>query len=385
MERVDVLIIGSGIAAISAADAAMKQNEAQSVLVCTQEQDKPYYRLRVQERINEAAKDLNLHEDEWYDLHKISIRYDMQASKLDSDEKTVTFANGSTLAYNKLIIATGSKSFVPPIPGADGDHVHTLWTIEDADAIQAEIDEGGTAVIIGGGLLGLETAEKIKEAGEKLIVLESMDRLLSRQTDSKSSSLFKDYLEAQGIKVILNAKTTEIKDLDAKKQITLADGQTLDANFIVISTGVRPNTNWLEGSDIKIDKQICVNEKMETNVDSVYAVGDVANQNNLWFGLWSVAQKQGKTAGINASGGDTSLVLETPPYVLNTMGITLASAGQYEDRAYPHETIEIDEDNYSYKRVIYQSEDLEGPILGYILLGKNVIRDNVALYKRLVK
>ena len=384
MEKIDVLVLGSGIAAISAADAARKENPELHVLVCTREKAHPYYRLRVQERLIEAQKNLELHEDEWYDLREINVRYGMEAVGLNTDAKSVSFLNGSVLYYEKLIIATGSRSFVPPIEGADGREVYTLWTIEDADEIKAHMRAGSKTIVIGGGLLGLETAHKLYEAGEDVMILEAMDRLLARQTDPESSALFQRKLESMGIKVKLNVSTKSIEDSPAGKLVTLSDNTLIPCHLIIISTGVRANVEWLTDSGLDIHKRIIVNGRMETSLPDIYAAGDVATQDGLWFGLWSVSMKQGRVAGINAAGGDENLNLEIPPYVLNTMGTTLASAGEFTQDEYPYEEIEMDEEAYTYRRVIYQTEAKDGPILGYILLGPTAAKENAQLYKRLV-
>lgn len=383
MEQTDILIIGTGIAAVSAADAAVKQNPSLRVTAVSAEHELPYYRLRLCERLKEHAKNLMLHPAEWYEERGIGLLFGKKAVRLLPDEKAVLFDDGSRIHYGKLIIATGSKSFIPPIEGADGAGVYSLWTMEDSEAICRAADKAKRAAVIGGGLLGLETAHQLAEDGLKVYVIESFPRLLGRQTDTRASGLFKKKTESFGIEVMLGASTTKISGTEGALTVRLSDGREIEVDFVVVSTGVHANTDWLEGSGIAINRRIVVNSRLETSLPDVYAAGDVAVQDGQWYGLWSVSMAQGKTAGTNAAGGDASYNLTVPPYVLNTMGTSLAAGGLYPDEPQPFEELEADEETCSYRRVIYAGPDKEGPVTGYILLGN--IREYQKLQKRLIK
>lgn len=381
MEKTDILIIGSGIAAVAAAEAARKENASVGIMICSAEEALPYYRLRLCEKLNEPEKSLALHPQSWYDERRLMLRAGARAVGLDPAGRLVRFADGRAVSYGRLIIATGSHSFIPPIKGADGADVYSLWTLEDSLRLSRAAEKGRTAAVLGGGLLGLETAHKLMQAGVKVTVLESSPSLLGRQTDQTASGLFLKKVRALGIDVKLNALTTEIADVPGGKCLNFQDGSSLLCDFAVISTGVRPNIDWLADSGLTVERQVVVNDRMETSLPDVYAAGDVAVQDGLWFGLWSIALAQGKTAGCNAASGDASYKIEVPPYVLNTMGTTLASAGVYPDEPQPYEEREIDEEHFTYRRVIYATEDKEGPVKGYITLGGN--REYVSLQKRL--
>ncbi len=384
MEKTNILIIGSGIAAVAAAEAARKQDPAIEIMVATKAHELPYYRLRLPERFSEPDKHLSMHTYEWYKDRDITLVMDREASALDAGKKLVEFTDGSVVNYQKLIIASGSRSFVPPIQGANGKHVHTLWTIEDSDVINQDMEPGTKAVVIGGGLLGLETAYKLHIGGAEVTVLETLPRVLTRQTDERSSALYKAKIESLGIHVLVSASTHEIKDIENdQKEVVLEDGRSIVCDIVIISTGVLANVEWLKGSGIKIDRRIVVNESMETNLPDVYAAGDIATQNGLWFGLWSVARSEGLAAGTNAALGDASYKLEVPPYVLNTMDTSLVAAGSYPDEKQPYEDLDVNENEFIYRRVIYQTEDKKGPVTGYILLGNT--KDYLELQKRITK
>lgn len=381
MEQADILIIGSGEAAVAAAEAARKQDPDVSIRLMTAEANLPFYRLRLCEKIAEPDKSLTLHPEAWYAERGLELKLNCRAERLDPEAKCVYFADGGACRYDKLIIATGSRSFVPPIQGADGRNVFTLWTLEDASAIAEAARDAKEAAVIGGGLLGLEAAHKLLQTGTDVTVIENADRLLARQTDRRASELFLKKTEAEGIKVHLDDSAEAIRDEGGRKVLKLQSGAELSFDLVLISTGVRANTDWLEGSGIAIDRRIKVDDHMRTSLPDVYAAGDVAVQDGLWFGLWSIAMQQGRTAGANAAGGEVSYPIETPPYIINTMGTSMASAGLYPDEKQPYETLEADEEAYSYRRIIYQGEDPEGPVKGYILLGN--IREYPKLQKRL--
>ncbi|MGI6546730.1 MAG: NAD(P)/FAD-dependent oxidoreductase [Fastidiosipilaceae bacterium] len=366
-----IVIIGSSAAGISAAEAARKQDPNAEIRVFSQDTFLPYYRLRIGEVITDPAKrdSLTLHPASWYEDRRIELNLNQTVTGVDVKNKTIALADESAVEYDKLILAQGSHSFVPPIPGADLDGVMTLWSMTDALTIESKLTKGKSCVIIGGGLLGLETAYQAALKGVDTTVVDTSPRLLARQLDDIGSEIFRKQVEKQGVNAVIGGKISAIikNDSDGKAlAVELEDGTLLPANLVIISTGVRPNVAILDGTGIEIGHHVVCTNKMETNVKDVYAAGDVMEQGGAWFGQWSISMGQGKVAGTNAAGGDAVYELTPPPYTINTMDTKVAAGGKVSgDEEGYHEDVTRSDGELHYRKVCY----LDGKVCGFVLIG----------------
>lgn len=379
-----IVIIGSSIAGISAAEAAKKQDPTASVKVYSKDRFYPYYRLRVGEILasRDMSEKLYLHPEKWYEDNGIELNLDKEVNGIDPEKKTISLVSGETVSYDKLILAQGSHSFVPPIKGADLEGVLTLWTMSDALKIEDAIEHGENCVVIGGGLLGLETAYHIAKKGISTTIVETADRLLARQLDEDGSRIFTEQVKRQHVTPIVKGNITEIKADESGKHcvsVDLADGTSLPADVVIISTGVRPNVNILDGTGIEIGRFVKCTDKMETSLPDIYAAGDVMEQDGSWFGQWSISKAQGTVAGTNAAGGDASYTLLPPPYILNTMGTKVAAGGRLKADGDPDysEDVELDEANLLYHKVSVS----DGGVVGFALIGDT--KDYMKLSKKM--
>lgn len=387
----DIVILGSGIAAVSAAQAARKENAQAKITIYTDEKDLPYYRLRLLEVVADPANEekLRLHPESWYEDQDIRLVEAFKAQELLVDEKKVLFENGESVSYDRLIIATGSSSFVPPIEGKDLPGIYSLWTMEDAHQLEKAAQTCKHAVVVGGGVLGLETAHVLAGKGLQVVLIDRTPILMNRQLDKQGAELFTRMVEKLGIQFIGSANTRAFVAGDDGKvsQVLLDDGRSFKADMVVVSTGVRANTSFIKPGSLQIDRKIEVNRSMQTSDSSVYAAGDVASVEKSWYGLWQVSMAQGKVAGTNAAGGNATYEPTVPPYRVATMGTQIVSAGVYDEevirRDYPEkadffesEVLE-DEDYGIYRKLSY----CDGDLCGYILIGD--VKDQVKLQKDL--
>ena len=371
MAKKTIVIIGSGIAGLSAAEAARKADPEVGILILSENPHLPYHRPRLPGVIMEpdSVDKILLHDQAWYQEKNLDLRRGVRVKSVDTARHTLDLEEGETLAYDKLILATGSRSFMPPMPGNDREGVFTLWTMDDALAISDYIEGAKKAVVIGGGLLGLETAYALKQRGLETTILERGAALLARQLDERASAMFQEQVERVGVNVLKNASTKEIlADPDTGKVtgILLEDGSQLATDMVVVATGVRARLETMEGTDIAIDRCFVTNDRMETNIPDVYAAGDCAFMQGQWYGLWSVSTREGKVAGSNAAGGDETCVIPAPPYLVNTMETRIASAGMIVPKD-PEVSSQIyfDETQLTYDRRNFLGDKL----VGYILLG----------------
>lgn len=367
-----IVIIGSSIAGVSAAEAARKQDPGAAVAIYSRDTHLPYYRLRIGEVLasRDQAEKLTLHPAAWYADRGIELHLGRTVTAVLPDQKIIRLADGAAVAYDKLILAQGSHSFVPPIPGHDLAGVKTLWTMDDALDIEAAAAGSQACAVIGGGLLGLETAYQVAKQGIRTTVIETAPRLLARQLDEGASAIFAKQVVSQKVTPIVAANVAAIQaDASGSKcaAVALTDGTAIPADLVIISTGVRPNLAILDGTGIQIGRFVICNDRMETSLPDVYAAGDVMEQDGKWFGQWSISKAQGTTAGINAAGGDSTYTIETPPYILNTMDTKVAAGGLLsgETVADYSETVEQDESARQYHKVSRSGDT----VIGFALVG----------------
>ncbi|NMA17806.1 MAG: NAD(P)/FAD-dependent oxidoreductase [Clostridiaceae bacterium] len=365
-----ILIIGGSAAGLAAAEAARKQDADVPITILSEEPYLPYHRPRLSQVIidPDSKKNITLRKEEWFKERNIDINLGVSVRRVDSKAQTVELEDGSVLPYGKLILATGSRSFMPPMKGNDLKGVFTIWTLDDALEVSDWLENAKKGVVIGGGLLGLEAAYAMNKRGLETTVLERSDRLLKRQLDEKSSAMFLSQTERLGVRVLTDASTEEIiADENGKvARIRLEDGREVECDVVVVSTGVRARVEVMENEPISIDRRFVVNNRLETDIPNVYAAGDCAVMEGVWFGLWPVSVKEGKAAGTNAAGGDEICVIPTPPYLVNTMETRVASAGiiESEDESIISQ-IQVDDAQLNYDRRNFKGDAL----VGYVLLG----------------
>jgi len=361
---VRVVIIGNGGAGISAAGEIRKNMpDAEIAIVC----DEPYYhyyRPRVIEYLAGKASvdDITVRKKEWYDKNSISFLSGTRVTKIDADGKKIKISPGEDIIYDKLIIAAGARSFLPPFPGASSKGVFTLRTVKDADKILEYSRDRKKGVIIGGGLLGIESGAALAARGKDITIIEFSDRLLPRQLDGPGSGALTGMLEKKGIKFLFPRKTSGIdKTEGGKLRINFENGEPVETDFAVVSAGIRPDLSLTGGTDIKADRGIMVNELMETNVKDIYACGDIAEYKGRVYGIWPAAAEQGSACGRAIAG-------KGPPYngtvmaaKLKVAGINLASAGKTEAGEGEKELTE--KSGEVYKKLVVKNDVIKGAIL----------------------
>lgn len=370
-----ILIIGGGTAGLSAAKAARAQDPEADIILIGGEKRLPYYRLRLCDYIGKSVSfdELEISNQSWFEKNRIQVELSSRVTSIDATNKKITTTD-KEYTYDSLVLATGSTPIMPPFQGKELTGVHSIWTCEDIAAINEELMNAKKAVVIGGGLLGLEAAHKISDMGIKVCLIEGMPRLLPKQLDEEGSEIFKDKVQSLGISVICGISVAGFEG-DANGHVTqvrMADDALLEADIVIVSVGVAPNTDIVRDSGMSMNRFISVNEKMETSIKDIYAAGDVASMNGRWFGQWVVAGKQGQVAGTNAAGGGEEYKTTDVPYILTTMGTRVVCAGdtglmQSDASDAPYETEQrTDKEQFSYSKLIFRN----GLFVGYILIGE---------------
>ncbi len=298
------VILGSGIAGISAAKAIRERNKTATIDIITEEAFLPYYRPMLSDYIAPDADDKGLYieNEAWYQQNSIKVSTQVLVTEINAAEKKVICQGNNELPYDKLIIATGARSNIPPIPGADKAGVYALRNLQDAKSLKSAIAGAKKAVVIGGGILGLEAVWEMVQAGLQVSVVEFFATLMPRQLDPASGKRLQEIIESKGVKLYMGRQTKEITGADRVQGVMLDNGDLLDADLVLLSTGVKPNIELALNAGIACKQGVIVDNQMRTSAPGVYAAGDMAQFNDKLIGIWPIAMEMGKTAGAAAAG-----------------------------------------------------------------------------------
>jgi nitrite reductase (NADH) large subunit len=359
------LIIGNGVAGTTAAENIRNLDKAGKITIVTEESTPFYYRMRLPDFISgDLAEDkLSAKKDQWYKDQGIELKLETRIQGADPGKKTVSTQSGLEIPYDRLLIATGSRSFIPPMKGSDKKGVFALRTIQDARDIVAWAKNIQKVVLIGGGLLGLEAGNALRKLGKNLTVVEFFPRLLPRQLDVTGGGRLQKIMEGMRFSFRLGAKTQEIKGKDRVSGVLLEGGELLPAEMVIVSAGVRPSLELAKALNLDHDKGVKVDEQMRTNQSGIYAAGDVAEFKGMPYGIWTAATEQGQIAGTNMAGGNALYKGTVMANTLKVIGIDLASAGNIDAENKLESKVLTGEKVY--KKIVLENDQ----IVGCIMLG----------------
>jgi len=298
----------------------------------------------------------------------VEMRFGLRAAGLDTKAKTLKLDNGEDIPYDSLLIATGSSAARLPIPGADGAGIHSFWTLKDARGLKTHITPNSHVVMVGAGFISFTILNGILQHAGKVTIVEVESRILPRMVDNAGAEMTAQWLTARGVTLRTGARLKEIAQSGDKRRLTFADGGTLDADVVVMATGIRPNLGWLEGSGVKVDKGIVVDDHMQSNVAGVYAAGDVAQGRNLISGASEVhaieptAMEHGRVAGANMAGEKVSYPGSLLMNVVGVAGLEIASFGAWDD-ASGEAIVDVRKQQSSYRCYRFQGGRMMGAIL----------------------
>lgn len=377
--KYDYVIIGNSVAAVGCIEGIRKTDKKGSILVIGEERHHVYGRPLISYLLwNKTTEEkMKYRPDSFYSDNGADIKLGVKAVSIDKDKKAVTLSVGETVEYEKLLIATGSRPFVPMMPGLDKvKKAFSFMTLDDAKALESEL--GGSkdknVLIIGAGLIGMKCAEGISERAKSLTVVDLADRILPSILDERGSEIVKAHAEKHGVKFYLSDSAAEFSE----NSVMLKSGVKLDFDVLVIAVGVRPNTELAAEAGIKVNKGIAADLGGRTSAKDIYAAGDCAESFDITAGserilaLLPNAYRQGETAGINMAGGEAKLDNAIPMNAMGVFGLHFITAGSYDGKE-----VVIEEDG-SYKKLVTAG----GRLAGYIMIG-DVKR--AGIYTRLVR
>lgn len=373
------LIIGNGVAGASAAEKIVEKDPEGKIVILSSEPDAYYSRPRLPEFMAGEVPigRITLRSAEWYAGHGMELHLNTEVASVDTAARVATAADGRTFPYDALLLATGASSSIPPIPGADQPGVFALRTAADARAIgeaaraaaargaesAGAASGGGAAILIGGGLLGLEAGAALARMGLTVHVAEFFDRLLPRQMDAAGAAKLQALLEAKGFTFLLGAKSKEIRREGDDLVLALEDGRSARGGLILVSAGVRGNVALAKQMGLAMDKGVTVDDRMQTSIEGVFAAGDHVEHRGRLYGIWPASKAQGETAGINMAGGEAVYEGTLPANSLKVAGVDLTSAGDIDAEGRLDAAVWQDEG--AYRKIVLEN----GRIKGFIFFG----------------
>lgn len=366
----NIIIIGGGIAGLAAAEEIRNRSDDTNITILSAEKQLPYYRLNLTRYLAQEVNKSNLmiYPHNWYKENRIQFISEQEAKAIKTVTKQVELLDGTALSYDRLIVAMGAHPFIPPITGSNLGNVVTIRTVEDAEYILQRIPATDDCICIGGGILGLETAGAIAKSGMKVTLLEGAPWLMPRQLNAQGAKMLKKYLTGIGIEVRENTKIKEITGKDFCQGITMEDGETIPAGLVIITAGVRPNTYLARKAGLEVDNGLVVNNYMQTSDDNIFAAGDVTEHHGMVYGLWNVAQYQGKIAALNAIGIETQFGGVPRSNVLKILGLDLFSIGAISLIDGSYSQYEQEESDRYFNFVVR-----DGKIVGSIIIGDKAL------------
>ena len=367
-EKLKLVLIGNGLAGMRCLEDLLDMApDRYEVTVIGEEPWGNYNRIMLSPVLSgeKTIEDIMLHPHAWYSDKGIKFIADDPAIKIDRTRKTVHTEKGETVDYDRLIIATGSKPFIPPVQGVDLKGVISFRDIYDVNTMIKYCETKKNAVVIGGGLLGLEAAYGLKQRGMNVTVLHLMDRIMERQLDGRASRMLRHSIEEKGIKIITEANTEALIGKNGHvSQIRLKDGTLLDADLVVFAVGIRPNIALAQSAGLRCNRGILVNDTMQTFDPSIYAVGECIEHRGQTFGLVEPLWGQAFICATHlAEHGRLTFKAPTVPTQLKVSGCDVFSAGNFEPQDDFEDIVLNDEKRQIYKRIIIQQDKVIGAVL----------------------
>lgn len=362
----DYIIIGAGVAGTAAA-AAIREHDPRGRIVLLGDEELPLYsRIRLPEYLagRVERERLVIRKPQWYSDQQINLMTGTRAESIDAQAGRVLLSGGSALPYDRLLLATGAGCWIPRVPGRELPGILTVRTVADVDRLKSAAAGQKTAVVVGGGLLGLEMASALANIGPEVTVVEVAPWLLPRQLDREGGELLQRILEKRGIRFFVGAKLDSFAGKDRVEAVHLTGGEELAAAVILVSAGVQPDVALARQAGIKIQKGVVVDDRMATSLPGVYAAGDCAEHRGMIYGIWPAAEAQGKVAGTQMAGGEDTYTGTLPSHTLKVSGVDVFSAGRFDvdDPA----RCKRDRGENTYRKEVL---DDDGNTVGAILIG----------------
>lgn len=371
------VIIGNSAAAVGCIEGIRLLDKTGSITVISKEKQHTYSRPLISYLLagKTDRQKMMYRPDNFYEINNCVTMFNKNVVKIDKDNKTVVTSGGDVIPYDKLLVAAGSKPFVPPFKGLETvDKKFCFMSLDDAENIEKAISGESRVLIIGAGLIGLKCAEGIAKKVKSITVIDIADKILPSILDEQGAKLVQRHIEENGIKFVLKDGAAEFKG----SSVILGSGKIIDFDILITAVGVRPNTELIKDIGGNVNKGIIVDSYCKTSIEDIYSAGDCVESIDITTGeskilaLLPNAYMQGNCAGINMAGGDKKFEKAIAMNAIGFFGLHIITAGSYIGESY------IKSGDKNYKRLIYKDNKLKG----YILIGDI---DRAGIYTSLIR
>jgi nitrite reductase (NADH) large subunit len=363
-----LVVVGNGMAAARLVDELTKAAQGRyAIAVIGEEPRLAYNRVLLSSVLagETASHDIELKPAKWWRDRGVTLKYGCVATEIDLGRREIKIANDESIAFSRLVLATGSTPLRLNVPGADLAGVHTFRDSRDVDLLLALAAQKKRVVVVGGGLLGLEAAYGLARGGASVTLIHLMDRLMERQLDAPAAALLKSLVERKGIEVLLNANTARLHGETRVDGIELVDGRRIDTDAVIFAAGIRPNIVLAKDAGIAVNRGIVVDDHLQSAAPGIFALGECAEHRGICYGLVEPAYEQGRVLAQHLAGGAAAYAGSVVATNLKVSGVSVFSAGDFlgADGA---ETIVLNDVMHgTYKKLVVS----DGRLVGAVLVG----------------
>jgi len=361
-----LVVIGNGMAAMHLVEELTRRALGRyAIAVIGEEPRLAYNRVLLSAVLAQevSRSEIELRPARWWSHRGVTLLYGRTATAIDPTIRRVRLADGATLPYARIALATGSRPIRLRVPGMELPGVVTFRDLGDVATIEAAARRGARAVVIGGGLLGLEAAHGLAKAGSQVTIVHLMDRLMERQLDARAAGMLKKALEARGVTVHLNAETVGIYGKGRAQAVELKDGTQIEADLVVVAAGIRPNVELAHGANLGIDRGILVDDHLQTSRPGIYAIGECAEHRGVCYGLVEPAYEQARVLAAHLAGEEAHYPGSVLATNLKVSGVNVFSAGDFLGAAGTEQLVLSDPGLDAYKKLVVLGRRLVGAVL----------------------
>lgn len=365
MKKLDYVIVGNSTAAVGCIEGIRSVDKAGPVTVVSREPYPAYSRPLISYLLcgETTEEKMRMRPADFYEKNGVNALLGKRAVRVDPGRKAVLLDGGESIPFDRLLIATGSRPFVPPMSGLERvERKFSFLTLDDAKALGAALTPESRVLIVGAGLIGLKCAEGIRDRAGTITVVDLADRILPSILDPRGSAMVRRHIESRGIRFLLGDSVAEFE----KDRAHLKSGKTVGFDVLVVAVGVRPNTDLAAGAGCAVGRGIAIDERSATSVPGIYAAGDCCECTDVSSGQRRIlailpnARLQGETAGVNMAGGEKSFANAVPMNAIGFFGLHVLTAGSYDGEAWVETAPGV------YRKLVVRDNRL----VGFILIGE---------------
>ena len=361
-----LVIVGNGMAAARLVDELAKTALGRyAIAVIGAEPRLAYNRVLLSSVLagETASHDIELRPADWWRDRGVTLKYGCVATEIDVGRRELKIENDESIAFSKLVLATGSTPLRLDVPGADLAGVHTFRDSRDVDLLLTLAARKKRVVVVGGGLLGLEAAYGLAKAGAQVALVHLMDRLMERQLDVSAAELLKSLVERKGVKVLLNANTARIHGETRVEAIELSDGRRIDVDAVIFAAGIRPNVALAKDAGISVNRGIVVDDTLQTGAPDIFALGECAEHRGICYGLVEPAYEQARVLARHLAGRAAAYEGSVVATNLKVSGVGVFSAGDFMGAEGSEAIVLNDASGGAYKKLVISGGRLTGAVL----------------------